>query len=174
VRVLAELDDARPGSRASLVVVGGPSGPRGEEAYNGLLELAEHLGVSDRVRLVPPQPHEVISTYYRAADVCLVPSRSESFGLVALEAAACGTPVVASAVGGLTTLVEHGRTGFLVDGRDPADFAARVGEILDESSLSRDLSANAAMGALEYSWREAAERLRALHDELAAGLLVQC
>jgi D-inositol-3-phosphate glycosyltransferase len=174
VRVLAELDEVRPGSRATLVVVGGPSGPRGEEAYNGLLELAGQLGVSDRVRLVPPQPHEVISTYYRAADVCLVPSRSESFGLVALEAAACGTPVVASAVGGLTTLVEHGRTGFLVDGRDPADFAARVGDILDDPSLSRDLSVNAAMGALEYSWREAAERLRALHDELAAGLLVQC
>ena len=71
-----------------------------------------------------PQPHHLLSTYYRAADVCLVPSRSESFGLVALEAAACGTPVVAAAVGGLRTLVEHGRTGFLVEGRDPADFAA--------------------------------------------------
>jgi len=174
VGVLAELDAARPDSRATLVVVGGPSGPRGEESYNRLLELAGELGVSERVRLVSPQPHEVISTYYRAADVCLVPSRSESFGLVALEAAACGTPVVASAVGGLTTLVEQGRTGFLVDGRDPADFAARVGQILDDPSLSGDLSANAAMGALDYSWREAAERLRALHDELAAGLLVQC
>ncbi len=71
-----------------------------------------------------PQPHHLLSTYYRAADVVLVPSRSESFGLVALEAAACGTPVVAAAVGGLRTLVDHGRTGFLVDGRDPARFAA--------------------------------------------------
>ena len=80
---------------------------------------------SDRVRFVPPQPHHLLSTYYRAADVCLVPSRSESFGLVALEAAACGTPVVAAAVGGLLTLVDDGRTGFLVDGRDPARLRRR-------------------------------------------------
>ena len=80
----------------------------------------------DRVTLVTPQPHELLSTYYRAADACLVPSRSESFGLVALEAAACGTPVVASAVGGLTTLVDDGRTGFLVDDADPGAFAAAV------------------------------------------------
>jgi D-inositol-3-phosphate glycosyltransferase len=174
VRVLAELEAARPGLRATLVVVGGPSGPRGEDTYNGLLELARGLGVAEQVRLVPPQPHEVISTYYRAADVCLVPSRSESFGLVALESAACGTPVVASAVGGLTTLVEHGRTGFLVDGRDPSDFARYVNRILDDQSLAGELSARATQRALGYSWREAAERLRALHDELAAGHLVQC
>ena len=174
VRVLAELDRERPSRRATLVVVGGPSGPRGEDAYNRLMELTRELGVDERVRLVAPQPHEVISTYYRAADVCLVPSRSESFGLVALEAAACGSPVVASAVGGLTTLVEHGRTGFLVEGRDPSDFATYVNRILDDPALAEGLSARAATRALDYSWREAAERLRALHDELAAGHLVQC
>jgi glycosyltransferase involved in cell wall biosynthesis len=73
---------------------------------------------------VPPQPHHILSTYYRAADVVLVPSRSESFGLVALEASACGVPVVASAVGGLLTLVDHCDTGFLVPDRDPDVFAA--------------------------------------------------
>ena len=83
--------------------------------------------MADRLTLVDPQPHALLSTYYRAADVCLVPSRSESFGLVALEAAACGTPVIASAVGGLTTLVDHGRTGFLVEGPDPAAFADAAG-----------------------------------------------
>jgi D-inositol-3-phosphate glycosyltransferase len=174
VRVLAELNRQRPGLGATLVVVGGPSGPRGEGAYNGLMALARELGVAERVRLVPPQPHEVISTYYRAADVCLVPSRSESFGLVALEAAACGTPVVASAVGGLTALVDHGRTGFLVEGREPSSFAAYVNEILDDPELAADLSARSAMRALDYSWRDAAERLGALHDELATGRLVQC
>ena len=84
------------------------------------------------MRFVPPQPHHLLSSYYRAADVCLVPSRSESFGLVALEAAACGTPVVASAVGGLRTLVDHGHTGFLVEGRDPDVFAGvHRSELLD-------------------------------------------
>jgi D-inositol-3-phosphate glycosyltransferase len=174
VQVLGELNRTRPGQSATLVVVGGPSGPRGQDAYDGVMALARDLGVAERVRLVPPRPHEVISTYYRAADVCLVPSRSESFGLVALEAAACGTPVVASAVGGLTTLVEHGATGFLVEGRQPSSFAAYVSQIFDDPALASDLSARAAMRALDYSWREAAERLEALHDELAAGHLVQC
>ncbi|MGH8994975.1 MAG: glycosyltransferase [Acidimicrobiales bacterium] len=174
VRVLGELDRTHPALRPTLVVVGGPSGPRGEESYGELVTVAAELGVADRVRLVPPQPHEVISTYYRAADVCLVPSRSESFGLVALEAAACGTPVVASAVGGLTTLVDHGRTGFLVEQRKLSEFGDYVGRILDDPELASGLSARAASRALRYSWREAAERLGALHEELAAGHLVQC
>jgi D-inositol-3-phosphate glycosyltransferase len=174
VRVLAELDPTTSEGNPTLVVVGGPSGPHGEDSYRGLLGLAAELGVADRVRLVPPQPHEVISTYYRAADVCLVPSRSESFGLVALEASACGTPVVASAVGGLTTLVDHGETGFLVENREPGSFAAFVDRILGDPALARSMSRRAATRALRYSWREAAERLAALHEELAAGHLVQC
>ena len=88
------------------------------------------------MRFVDPQPHHLLSTYYRAADVVLVPSRSESFGLVALEAAACGTPVVAAAVGGLRTLVDHGRTGFLVEGRDPRRSPRRIDEILDDPALA--------------------------------------
>ncbi len=174
VRVLAELGQPPAGPAPVLVVVGGPSGPRGEETYRTLQALGRQLGAADRLRLVPPQPHEVISTYYRAADVCLVPSRSESFGLVALEAAACGTPVVASAVGGLTTLVEHGETGFLVENREPGSFAHYVRLVLTQPGLAARLSANAAGRARRYSWREAAERLAALHDELAAGHLVQC
>ena len=89
---------------------------------------------------MPPQPHELLSTYYRAADVCVVPSRSESFGLVALEAAACGTPVVAAAVGGLRTLVDHGRTGYLVEEPDPEAFAAWVRQILADPLLAERLS----------------------------------
>ncbi len=174
LRVLSELDRRTPKMRPTLVVVGGPSGPRGEESYDELVRLIDELGLAGRVRLVDPQPHEVISTYYRAADVCLVPSRSESFGLVALEAAACGTPVVASAVGGLTTLVDDGATGFLVEGRDPAAFAAATAEILDDPALAASMARRCAARALGYSWREAADRLTALHDELAAGHLVQC
>ena len=104
---------------ATLVVVGGPSGPQGEAELALVQDRARALGVADRIRWVDPVPHHLLSTYYRAADVCLVPSRSESFGLVALEAAACGIPVIAAAVGGLRSIVEHGRTGFLVDGGDP-------------------------------------------------------
>src|SRR5213076_8036 len=122
VRALAELHDRH----ATLFVTGGPSGPDGEAELARLRALVAELGLDARVRFVPPQPHETLADYYRAADVCVVPSRSESFGLVALEAAACGTPVVAAAVGGLTTLVDDGRTGYLVEGRDPADFARSV------------------------------------------------
>ena len=88
-----------------------------------LLELASALGVSERVMLFPPQPQTKLVDFYAAADVVLVPSRSESFGLVALEAQACGTPVVAADVGGLRYVVEDGRTGFLVEGHDPGDHA---------------------------------------------------
>ena len=174
VRVVAELKRRRPAEPACLVVVGGPSGPHGQASYDELLRLSRQRGVAAHLVLVPPQPHEVISTYYRAADVCLVPSRSESFGLVALEAAACGTPVVASAVGGLTTLVEDGRTGFLVDSREPSRFADAVQTIVDEPALAIEMSMRSAARALDYSWREAAERLSALHDELGAGHLVTC
>src|SRR4029453_2242481 len=98
----------------------------------------------------------------RAPAVWLVPSRSESFGLVALEAAACGTPVVASAVGGLLTLVDHGHTGFLVARRDPEVFAAYTAEILENQLLARQLSSAAAMRSSRWTWRNAALRLRRL------------
>ncbi|MGH9299889.1 MAG: glycosyltransferase, partial [Acidimicrobiales bacterium] len=122
VRALAELHH-RGRTDARLVIVGGPSGPRGSDEVAALARSVEELGLSGRVRFVPPQRHELLSTYYRAADCCIVPSRSESFGLVALEAAACGVPVVAASVGGLTTLVEDGRTGYLVEPGDVSGFA---------------------------------------------------
>jgi len=172
VRTLAELD--RTGDPSRLVIVGGPSGPRGDEAYKGLLALAAALGVADRVTLVDPQPHELLSTYYRAADACLVPSRSESFGLVALEAGACGTPVVASAVGGLTTLVDHGRTGFLVESAEPSAYAAAVRRVVDEPLAAERMSTAAVLRARQYTWRGAAAALGAIFDELAAGRLVEC
>ncbi len=107
-----------------LVIVGGASGHDGDHEAQRARALAAELGLDDRVRFVPPRPHHILSSYYRAADVVLVPSRSESFGLVALEAAACGVPVVASAVGGLLNVVHDGVTGVLVDGRDPGQVRA--------------------------------------------------
>ena len=107
-----------------------------------------------------PQPHIALPAWYRAADVCLVPSRSESFGLVALEAAACATPVVASAVGGLRTLVDDGVTGFLVEGRDPAAYAARVEALLEQPADAAEMGRMAAKAALDYSWSITAARPR--------------
>ncbi len=156
-----------------LVIVGGPSGPHGEKALQGLVDLADAHGVRDRVHFVDPQPHELLSSYYRAADVCLVPSRSESFGLVALEAAACGTPVVANAVGGLSTLVDHGRTGFLVEDPTPARYADAVRRF-NEPLMAERLSTASVLRARRYTWRAAAHALVDLHDELSASRLVEC
>jgi D-inositol-3-phosphate glycosyltransferase len=172
VRVLAALGPDHADAR--LVVVGGPSGPRGESEVERLEQLARDLGVRERVVFVTPRPHELLSTYYRAADVCLVPSRSESFGLVALEAAACGTPVVASDVGGLRSLVDHGRTGYLVDDPTAEAFAAWVRQILAEPLLGERLGTGAVLRARRYTWARAAHLLREIYAELTVGRLVEC
>lgn len=170
VRALAELEDRT----AVLVVVGGASGPGGRREVERIEKLAASLGVSDRIRFTAPQPHHMLSTFYRAADLVMVPSRSESFGLVALEAAACGTPVVAAAVGGLRTLVDHGRTGFLVDGRDPTVYAAYAEQVLTNPALAAELSAQAAHRARGYTWSTAAGRLRRIYADLTARSPVTC
>jgi D-inositol-3-phosphate glycosyltransferase len=172
IRALAELSERVPD--AFLAVVGGPSGPNGHAEVQRMRDLATSLGLGERVRFLPPQPHELLSTFYRAAEVCVVPSRSESFGLVALEAAACGIPVVASAVGGLTSLVQHERTGFLVEGRDPADFADAVGAVLTDPVLAEELGRRAAVRARDYTWSITAGRLRRLYGDLTARRLVEC
>lgn len=163
-----------PHRDAVLVVVGGPSGTEGTDELARVQGLADRLGVADRVRFVPPQPHHLLSTYYRAADVCLVPSRSESFGLVALEAAACGIPVVATAVGGLTSLIDDGRTGYLVDGRDPDRFASAVASVLDDPDLAARLGAAGAARARGYTWSTTAARLRRIYGDLALRTPVDC
>ncbi len=172
VRTLDSLVTDHPGAR--LVIVGGPSGPHGEAEVARTESLVAELGLGDQVVFVPPQPHELLSTYYRASDVCLVPSRSESFGLVALEAAACGTPVVASDVGGLRSLIDHGRTGFLVEEPTPESFAAWVRQILAEPLLADRLGTGAVMRARRYTWARAAHLLTEIYADLTAGRLVEC
>ncbi len=170
LRCLARLDDRR----AMLLVVGGPSGSGGEAEVEHLHQLASELGVRERVRFVPPQPHDRLRAFYRAADACIVPSRSESFGLVALEAAACGTPVVAAAVGGLKSLVDHEHTGFLVRSRDPGAFASAVDRVLRDPDLAAEMGVSAHARSRRYSWSITAGRLRRLYADLAAAELVQC
>lgn len=172
IAALAELD--RKFDDAVLVVVGGPSGAEGEAELVAARSLMNELGLGERVRFVPPQPHHLLSTYYRAADVCIVPSRSESFGLVALEAAACGTPVVAAAVGGLLTLVEDGVTGFLIDTRNPSDYAAAISKLLGDERLSLLMDAAAADHARQYTWSTTAARLRRLYADLTLRAPVSC
>lgn len=170
VKALAEL--GRPD--ALLLVVGGASGAEGDAEVAVLNALIADHGLAHQVRFVPPQPHHILSTYYRAADVVVVPSRSESFGLVALEASACGVPVVASAVGGLLTLVDHGETGYLVPDRDPTLFAHYVREILHHPAHAAALGRRAAERSRHYTWSLAAARLRRVYADLSLRELVAC
>jgi D-inositol-3-phosphate glycosyltransferase len=159
---------------AQLLVVGGPSGPDGQAELARVEQLAADLGVTGRIRLVPPQPHHRLSTYYRAADVVVVPSRSESFGLVALEAAACGTPVVASAVGGLTTIVDDGVTGYLVESREPSAVAAALDAVLGDPVAALAMGRAASTWAQGYRWSTTAGRLRRVYSDLATRTPIMC
>lgn len=170
VESLARLAD----KRTRLVVVGGPSGADGPAELRRVQERIRALGVAERVQFVDPQPHHMLSSWYRAADVVVVPSRSESFGLVALEAAACGVPVVASAVGGLRTLVVPGVTGMLVESRDPESFAAAIASVLTDPVRAAAMGAAAAEESRRYSWSTTAARLRRLYADLSVRTPVAC
>lgn len=170
VETLARLADRR----TRLVVVGGASGNEGESEVVRVRSLIEALGVADRVDFVAPQAHHMLSTYYRAADVVIVPSRSESFGLVALEAAACGVPVVASGVGGLITIVDDGITGHLVADRSPDVFADHVDRILANPIDAMAMGARAAEKARRYTWSFAAARLRRAYADVTSRERVVC
>ena len=156
-----------------VVFVGGPSGS--EVGVPGRLDtLAGQLGMRDRVRFEPPCPQRELADWYRAATVVLVPSHSESFGLVALEAQACGTPVVAAAVGGLRTAVKDGVSGLLVEGHDPADYVVAIRALLDDPGMLADLSLGAVTHASHFGWGATADGLIAVYteamDEAAAAL----
>ncbi|GAB2610828.1 D-inositol 3-phosphate glycosyltransferase [Paractinoplanes abujensis] len=158
--LVSALADMAPDSR--LVICGGPSGS-GLDRPSALIELAASLGVSDRVVFLPPQNGAGLAALYRSADVVAVPSYNESFGLVALEAQACGTPVVAAAVGGLVTAVRHGVSGVLVDGHDPREWAHRLDDLLAAPRELRRLSAGAVAHAAGFSWDRTAEGLLAVY-----------
>ncbi len=170
VETLARLADRR----ARLLVVGGASGNEGESEFQRIRSLIEAHGLADRVDFVEPQAHHILSTYYRAADVVIVPSRSESFGLVALEAAACGVPVVASGVGGLITIVDDGVTGHLVADRSPDVFAQHIDRILANPIEAAVMGARAAEKARRYTWNFAAARLRRVYADVTSRDRVVC
>jgi len=160
LRAAAELLRVRPelASRLTVVIVGGPSGSE-VGAPGRLAGMARHLGIADQVRLEPPCPQPELADWYRAADLVLVPSHSESFGLVALEAQACGTPVVAASVGGLRTAVRDGYSGILVDGHDPVEWAKVLAGVLEAPGQLETLSTGAREHASGFGWPTTADRL---------------
>ncbi len=170
VQTLAKLEN----KKTKLIIVGGASGSFGSSESMHVRKLICDLDLNDRVHFVEPQPHHLLSTYYRAADVVLVPSRSESFGLVALEAAACGIPVVATAVGGLLNLVEHQTTGYSVENRNPETFAKYVDLLLSDPMLSLTMGNRAAHRAKNYSWSATADSVIGVYEALRVAQLVAC
>jgi D-inositol-3-phosphate glycosyltransferase len=167
LRAAATLVDADPGLRERLVVVvvGGPSGTGLAEPEH-LAKLAGTLGISDLVRFEPPAPQEMLADYYRAADVTVVPSYNESFGLVALESQACGTPVVAARVGGLATAVKDGVSGLLVDGHDPEEYAAVARGLIDAPARRAALAEGALAHASAFGWDATVERVLEVYSQL--------
>ncbi|GDY29488.1 D-inositol-3-phosphate glycosyltransferase [Gandjariella thermophila] len=169
LRAAAELLARDPALRARLVVlvVGGPSGT-GLEQPRVLHNLAASLGIADVVRFLPPQGGPALADVYRAADVVAVPSHNESFGLVALEAQACGTPVVAAAVGGLPVAVADGVSGMLVPDHDPAHWAAVLAEVALRPAYREQLATGAVGHARRFSWDRTTDALLGAYTEAAA------
>ena len=153
IRSIAEMVQHSPHLRPKLVtnIIGGASGANQSEVER-LKELVTWLGIDDVVRFAPPVPREDLPQWYRAADLVCVPSYSESFGLVALEAQACGTPVVATAVGGLRTAVADGISGVLVDGHDPRAWSSVLARLIQEPQRRVLLSMGAIEHASHFGW----------------------
>jgi D-inositol-3-phosphate glycosyltransferase len=165
VLTLAELCRRRPDLDVELLVVGGASG-NGDGEPARLRRLAAANGIADRVRLLAPRPHDRLATIYRAADLVLMPSWSESFGLVALEAQACGTPVVAAGVGGLLHAVGDGTTGILLASHQPEAWAGTVAQLLSSPRRLAAMGAAAARFAGAHGWDQAAARLIEIYGDL--------
>lgn len=167
IRAVAEMLKHTPMLRAKLktVIIGGASG-NGSQEPERLQALTKFLGVDDVVDFLPPVPHEQLADWYRASDLVCVPSYSESFGLVALEAQACGTPVVATAVGGLRTAVADGISGSLVDGHDPRAWSAVISRLLMEPERRLLMSMGAVEHASHFGWDATARGILDVYDRV--------
>ena len=166
VRAVARLLAERPALRTRLVVpiVGGPSGS-GLREPESLIRLAAELGVGDVVRFEPPAGGRTLVDWYRTADAVVVPSYSESFGLVAVEAQACGAPVVAAGVGGLREAVADDVSGVLVEGHDPARWARVLGDLIDDPARRGRLARGALRHASGFGWDRTVDRLLEVYAE---------
>ena len=167
IRATSELVKHTPLIRPKLIVniIGGASGANTEEVER-LQELTTWLGIDDVVRFAPPVPRTELPQWYRAADLVCVPSYSESFGLVALEAQACGTPVIATAVGGLRTAVADGISGVLVDGHDPKAWSSVIARLMHEPQRRVLLSVGAVEHASHFGWDATARGTLDIYDQV--------
>jgi D-inositol-3-phosphate glycosyltransferase len=150
-----------------LVVIGGPSGDGGTAEVERLQHLTADLGLTSRVHFIPPVARDQLVSFYQSADALIMPSRSESFGLVAAEAQSCGVPVIAANVGGLPYIIEDGKSGILVTGHDPADYAAAISSVLTDSALATRLSAGAIKHSERFSWEATVSRLLELYGGIS-------
>lgn len=169
IRAVAALRERDPAlaDQVTVAICGGPSGS-GLDRPTALIELAATLGVTDRVRFLPPRTGDDLPALYRAADLVAVPSHNESFGLVALEAQACGTPVLAAAVGGLVTAVRDQVSGVLIDGHDPVDWALALARLLPDQARRAALARGAEQHARNFSWDRTVAGLLAVYGEATA------
>ncbi len=169
LRAVAELAARNPGLRSRLVlaVVGGPSG-RSTLTPQSLGELAGRLGIADLVRFTPPVGHQLLPEWYRAADLTVVPSYSESFGLVEEESQACGTPVLAARVGGLSTAVADGRSGVLLGSHEPTEWALALDQLLTDPARRAELARGAVGHAAAFGWAATAAGMAEVYTDAIA------
>ncbi len=163
IAAIAEVES----SQAHLVIVGGPSGSDGPAELERLADLVAELGLTDRVRFIPPVAREDLVSFYQSADAVIVPSRSETFGLVAAEAQSCGIPVIASAVGGLPYIIEDGRSGILIQRQEPSEFAAAIDSLLSDPDLAGRLAKGAIEHSQRFSWEATVSRFLELYDGIS-------
>jgi D-inositol-3-phosphate glycosyltransferase len=149
-------------AKLAVVIIGGASGYVNE--LEKLKSLAKFLQIEDVTHFVDPVSRSVLPDWYRASDLVCVPSYSESFGLVALEAQACGTPVVATAIGGLRTAVSDGISGCLVDGHDPRAWSACISRLIMEPQRRLLLSIGAIEHANHFGWENSARKTLDVYD----------
>ncbi len=162
VDAVAQLDERD----VTLLIVGGDEGA--EDLKDDLRNQAKAAGINANVRFEGPVPHATLPAYYNAADVCVVPSYYESFGLVAVEAMACGTPVVASRVGGLVSTVTDGVTGYLIPWRCPEPFAEKLEVLLNNPELAANFGKAARRSVERFRWRNVALQIAGVYDEARA------
>lgn len=171
LRAVAELLRRDPARDMRVIMCGGPSGAQATVEH--YMELARSLGICHRVRFLDPRPPEELVAIFQAADVVAVPSYNESFGLVAIEAQACGTPVIAARVGGLPIAVRDGETGVLVADHEPETWADAIAELLDDDPTRIAMGVAAREHAANFTWAQAAEKLESVYlDALKAELNV--